>query len=579
MLQSILCALLALALSACAGNKNTSASPNEGEGEGEGDSETVALDHHLPAMTFAGVDAVGHRTDLVIGAGELGTTMIVVSGGAWCGTCRVLAQALSDAPLADVQRIDLVLADRDNATATVDDAEAWQQAFAPTVAVGVDPSFVFEPLLTGAGDKLPLVVLLDAGVVVDAIAQPARAEIAGRIDALHAQATGVPAPERTVELIDDRFTPEAWALLQLTTVPDAPPPDLSNAVADNAAAAAFGAAVFSDAGFSPSNTVACSTCHDERFGWSDQRARAHGVAEGTRRSPSIALTAHQRHWFWDGRADSLWAQATGPFENPAEYNSSRAFVARRVVDVYAEAYRAAFPQHALPTHDDIARWPLHAKPGDAAWEALDDDTQTTITRVFVDTAKAIAAYERTLRVQATRFDAYLAGDRSALTALEKLGLGLFVDNGCMQCHWGPRLTDDAFHAVGLGTAVDDDDRALGSAAAQHSEFRRGSVWDDSTNTRAHPEVVVDARQVGQHKTPPLRGVADGAFFTRDGSFADLGAVTSAYGLLAERRDGQVREAWLPFFGETAQWGLLPFLRTLTATTTTATTTTATTPTP
>ncbi len=564
MLRSTISALLAIAVCACGAVETNTSSTNEGKSEGE----AVALGQRLPPMSFEGVDAAGDRTDLVVGAADARATMLVVSGGAWCGTCLVFASALNDAPIDDVARIDIVLANRDNATATIDDAEAWQQAFAPNVAVAVDPAFVFEPLLEGAGDMLPLVVLLEDGVVVDAVAHPAVAEIVARVDALRAQRTGVPAPARVVNLVDNRFTAETWALLQLTTVPGAPPPDPSNAVADDAAAAAFGAAVFNDTGFSPSNTVACSTCHDERFGWSDHRARARGVVDGPRRSPSIALTAHQRHWFWDGRADSLWAQATGPFENAGEYNSSRTFVARRVVDEYRDAYRAAFPQDALPTHNDSARWPPTAKPGEAAWDALDDDTQTEITRVFVNTAKAIAAYERTFRVQPTRFDAYLAGDVAALTSLEKLGLSLFADNGCMQCHWGPRLTDDAFHALGLGTTVDDDDRASGSRAQQQSAFRRGGAWDDDANSHSSPSVVFDARLAGQQKTPALRGVADGAFFTHDGSFNDLGAVTSAYGLLADRRDGQVREAWLPFFGETAQWGLLPFLRTLTATTTT-----------
>jgi cytochrome c peroxidase len=241
-----------------------------------------------------------------------------------------------------------------------------------------------------------------------------------------------------------------------------------------------------------------------------------------------------------------------------------------VVVEYADAYRAAFPQNPLPTQNEIARWPLTAKPGDAAWDALDYETHTQITRIFVDTAKAIAAYERTFRVLPTRFDAYLAGDLAALTSLEKLGLSLFADNGCMQCHWGPRLTDDAFHALGLGTTFDDHDRAFGSATQQHSAFRRGGAWDDSGENderRSTPEGF-DPRLVGQHKTPALRGVADGAFFSHNGSFNDLGAVTSAYGLLADRSDDHVREAWLPFFGETAQWGMLPFLRTLTATTTT-----------
>ncbi len=559
MVRSILSTLFAITVCACA-DGNTRTSPTEGESE----VDRVALGGVLPALSFAGVDAAGHRDDVVIPSDKV--TIVVVSGGAWCGTCRVLATALNASDLEDVTRIDIVLGNPDNATAIVDDAEAWQSTYAPNVAVAVDPVFVLEPLLEGAGDMLPLVVVVEDGVVVDAVSTTSVAAIADRINTLHERRTSVPAAVVSRELVDDRFTTESWALLQLTTLPGAPKPDPSNAVADSAAAAAFGAAVFVDTAFSPSNTVSCRTCHDERFAFSDNRARAHGVADGPRRSPSITLTAHQRHWFWDGRADSLWAQATGPFENAAEYNSSRTFVARRVVEAYRAAYGSAFPAHTLPSSADITHWPEHAKPGDAAWEALDDETQMQITQIFVNTAKAIAAYERTFRVQPTRFDAYIAGDFGALTSIEKLGLSFFITNGCMQCHWGPRLTDDAFHAVGLGTVVDDDDRAVGAKAAQHSAFRLGGPWDDSSERAARSSSDInDLRLAGQQKTPALRGVADLSFFTHDGSFNDLGAVTSAYGLLADRGDGHVREPWLPFFGETAQWGMLPFLRTLTAT--------------
>jgi cytochrome c peroxidase len=69
--------------------------------------------------------------------------------------------------------------------------------------------------------------------------------------------------------------------------------------------------------------------------------------------------------------------------------------------------------------------------------------------------------------------------------------------------------------------------------------------------------------IGQFKTPSLRGVADLAFFGHAGAPA-LAAVTEAYGGgHATAHAAGDREPWLMSFGETAQWGLVPFLETLT----------------
>ena len=45
---------------------------------------------------------------------------------------------------------------------------------------------------------------------------------------------------------------------------------------------------------------------------------------------------------WDGRADSLWAQATGPTENPVEHGSTRTEIARRMQTRYAAWYERVF---------------------------------------------------------------------------------------------------------------------------------------------------------------------------------------------------------------------------------------------
>lgn len=102
------------------------------------------------------------------------------------------------------------------------------------------------------------------------------------------------------------------------TLPGAPPADRTNAVADEPAAAALGKALFEDAGLSPSGAVARHVPRSKTQ-LSDARPIAVGVAEGTaRRTPRIALAAFSRWQGWDGKADTLWAQALGPLESEVE---------------------------------------------------------------------------------------------------------------------------------------------------------------------------------------------------------------------------------------------------------------------
>lgn len=285
-------------------------------------------------------------------------------------------------------------------------------------------------------------------------------------------------------------------------------------------AAQLGKALFSDRGLSPSNTVSCATCHLPDKQLTDGLPVAHGVALGTRRTPRIGLASHARSQFWDGRADSLSSQALGPFENELEFASSRAFVARRVVSAHAEAYRAAFPDHPLPSLETL---PPSGKPGEPAWESLSPATKDAVNAVFTDVGRALAAYERTFRITPSRLDAYLAGKSDALVPTERQGLSMFASAGCMQCHFGPRLTDDAFHV----THVPGDDRG-----------RKGT---------------------GAFKTPPLRGVALGAPFGHSGSSPSLVAVTTLYGKGGDDHSVGTLEPWLPQFDETARWSIAGFL--------------------
>ncbi len=569
---------LAAALVGCGGERGDAAHDASEYPDGPYALERGAV---LPDLHFPGVDADGSPTTLTLAdfyTREHDALLVVtVSGGLWCGTCRWPAEAELFEPTtaARAQRLDLVLADRDNAPADAAAAAAWKEAFdgLGAVPVGADPAHHFAALLEDPSAPLPWFVLVDTRTmrVLDAITDSSRAALGHRVRSALAERGVLPAPPPLEEpLVDDMFREHEWALLQRTTVPGEAPPEPSNAVASSPAAATLGRALFFDAGLSPSGRVSCASCHRPEAQLSDGRPRAEGVGLGDRRTPPIALSAHARWQHWDGRADSLWAQALGPLENPLEMGASRAFVARRVLTAHGAAYRAAFPDAPAP---DPRSWPPSGMPGDSAYDALPAAEREAITQLFVHAGKAIAAWERTLTVADNRLDAYLAGDLDALDADEKYGLQLFVKSGCMQCHWGPRLTDDAFHNLrlpsGRADGSADPGRSEGLRAFRASEFRSDGRWSDAGDDevtaraeRAEPDALL-----GQFKTPPLRGVAELVFFGHGGSAGDLASVMESYGWGGVPADdlssAGERERWLPPLSETVQWGLLPFLRVLT----------------
>ena len=321
-----------------------------------------------------------------------------------------------------------------------------------------------------------------------------------------------------------------------------PPADPSNRWADDTAAAALGHRIFFDTRFSANGKVSCGTCHQPGRGFQDGTPLAAGVGRTDRRTMPLAGTAHSPWQFWDGRKDSQWAQALGPLESPVEHGGTRALYARVVATHYRGEYERVFgplpdlsgvPEAAGPVADPAAR---------AAWEAMTPAQREAVTRVFVHVGKALAAYERRLQPGVTRFDRYAAALDDAgrapdgiLTEDEAAGLRLFVGKAnCVQCHNGPRLTDDVFHNTGVPAAAglpDDAGRAGGAKAVLADEFNCRSPWSDAgPGDCAELEFLVPegAALTRAFKTPSLRGVATRAPYMHAGQVPTLAAAIAHY---------------------------------------------------
>ena len=99
------------------------------------------------------------------------------------------------------------------------------------------------------------------------------------------------------------------------------PSDPTNHVADDPRAIALGRAIFFDPAFSSSGRLSCASCHVPDKVFTDGLARARGRKETARSTPDLVGAAWRAWFYWDGRRDSLWAQALIPLEAPADWTA------------------------------------------------------------------------------------------------------------------------------------------------------------------------------------------------------------------------------------------------------------------
>jgi cytochrome c peroxidase len=298
------------------------------------------------------------------------------------------------------------------------------------------------------------------------------------------------------------------------------PADPSNRFADDTAAQGLGKKLFFDARLSANGKVACATCHLPQRDFVDTTPLAHGVGTTGRRTMPIAGTAYSPWMFWDGRKDSQWAQALGPLESSVEHGGDRATYARHIASFYRREYERVFgPLPELSSRDNV-------------------------TRVFANMGKAIAAFERTISFDTTRFDRYVAAELAgrshtpadSLTPEEEAGLRLFIgDANCVNCHNGPRLTDDHFHNTGVPASplvpTVDSGRAVGVRQVVADEFNCLSKYSDARPDQCSElrfTVTEGPELLRAYKTPSLRNVTERAPFMHAGQFQTIEEVLAHY---------------------------------------------------
>ncbi|MEM7281532.1 MAG: cytochrome c peroxidase [Pseudomonadota bacterium] len=227
-----------------------------------------------------------------------------------------------------------------------------------------------------------------------------------------------------------------------------PIPDSAIFPADNPfsdAKRTLGEFLFWDPILSGQMNVSCASCHHPDFVWADGRAFSIGVdgsglgpgrtgqSETVFHSPTVLNTAFtglvssnqtqdflSGPYFWDLRALTLEEQAIDPIKSEEEMRSNfftedeiMPEIINRLSQIpeYVSLFETAFSEDTDPINEP-------------------------------NIAKALATFQRTLVTPPTRFDTFLAGDDSALTAAEVVGLNKFINGGCTDCHSGPLLSDN-----------------------------------------------------------------------------------------------------------------------------------------
>jgi cytochrome c peroxidase len=274
---------------------------------------------------------------------------------------------------------------------------------------------------------------------------------------------------------------ERAAILALGPWPPAAVQDPANPASGRADGIALGETLF----FSPrlsATGLRCASCHEPWRHFTDGRLVAQGVAAGSRNTPGLMDAARHRHYGWDGARDELWRQSLRPLDDAREMPASTAQVAALMRGDPALSARLA-GVFGAPTggHDD----------GDA--------------RLMREVGLALAAYIETLVTPRAPFDdwrdrlAALPGasepaTSAAFAPAARRGLRLFVGRGgCVACHAGPTLGDDAFHVSLVHSLT-----AAGAPDAGH---------------RGEP--------ANAFRTPGLRDVAATPPYLHDGSAATL----------------------------------------------------------
>ena len=271
----------------------------------------------------------------------------------------------------------------------------------------------------------------------------------------------------------------------------------------------LGRQLYFDTRLSADNTVSCASCHhpDEGYGRHTQFGVGIDGQEGGRNSPISYNRILSDLQFWDGRADSLEAQAVGPIANPIEMGNThdKAVATLNNIPGYVAQFKAVFGGDDPVNIDNVGKAiatfervivtgpsPFDYAEAFQPFSSFDDDE---LAELKEDAPEVYARYE-TLKKGV---------EQNPMSEAAKRGKDLFFSQevNCAACHVGANLADEKYHNLGIGMDAKEPD--VGRFA-----------------------VTKDPKDWGAFKTPTIRNVALSAPYMHDGSLKTLAETVEHY---------------------------------------------------
>lgn len=273
----------------------------------------------------------------------------------------------------------------------------------------------------------------------------------------------------------------------------------------------LGRQLYFDPRLSRDGTVSCASCHHPDKGYAFDTQFGVGVKgqEGGRNSPVSYNRILSGPQFWDGRAESLEAQAVGPIANPIEMGFTHDECVERLktIEGYRLQFEEIFPDGGV-TIDNVGKAIASFErvvvtgpsPADYYEPILLVESQ------FPELVKDLEAFEEE---DPDSYDFYMEAvensEKNPMSEAAIRGRKLFFDkrSNCSTCHTGANFSDEQYHNLGVG--MDSEKPDLGRFDQTKEDKDRGAF-----------------------KTPTIRNVALTAPYMHDGSQQTLEEVVEWY---------------------------------------------------
>jgi cytochrome c peroxidase len=253
----------------------------------------------------------------------------------------------------------------------------------------------------------------------------------------------------------------------------------------------LGKQLFYDKALSNSKQISCASCHNENLYFTDGKDKAANFLHGgtlERNTPTILYAGFQNNQFYDLRSVSLEDQVNEVMSNKNEFALSSQAVTKKLsqnseyVKLFAEAF----------------------------------GTKDSISSFYI--RNAIAAYVRSLSSFSSPFDAYLNGNKAALSSEQIQGFNLFTGKAkCATCHFIPLFN---------GTAPP----WYNKTESEVIGVPQKAIWKNATidNDSGRYKINAFAELLYSFKPPTIRNIEKTAPYMHNGVYKTLDEVVEFY---------------------------------------------------